>query len=298
MMNLKRITLFTAYLILLSGAPAYCKYFPEPLSVEDPLLAAADTGFPAGMSASLEYGDYAFDTNYIDDFYFRLGASPVIIANGDSFAIGVNFESILLCSIVPPEQNSASIAHFWMNAVQFQYGLNAAFAIPLSGTWRPDFLIEYSRASEHPFPSRDYSPAATDILQLGLAFPAMRSDCFSATLGLDCGYHQLFDWIWQSGLPQPRISWILEPTIEAKYRLKAGLEAVGRVYPQFFIDRFSDSIAADIFAEAGIDVVKGGGRTEFLFTFYESQNSEILADEATPGLRAGFSIRFSDGRKD
>jgi hypothetical protein len=296
LMRKRRLALAAASMMLVAAAPAFCKFFPEPILADDPLLAASGSPFPSGMGSSLEYGDYALRTDYVDDFYFRLGASPVFAASGNSFALGGLFESILMCSIVPSDQDAASIAHFWMNDVQFQYGLYASCALPIAASWRPHLLAEYSRASEHPFVGRDYSQVATDVLRVGLDFPELREGSFGLLCEFAFGYHQLFDGIWQSGLPQSRISWILQPTAEAQYALKADLSLVARLYPEIFVDRFSGSIDADYYAEAGLAFERGEASTEVLFTFYESRDSEILAGEATPAMRAGFAVRFSVDR--
>jgi hypothetical protein len=44
------------------------------------LAAAAAVGLPAGTGTSLEYGGYALAHDDYDSFYFRLSASPVLLA--------------------------------------------------------------------------------------------------------------------------------------------------------------------------------------------------------------------------
>ena len=282
-----------AFAFVLMSFPrlAFCKIFPLPAAVADPLSAASSQGLPAGMDGAFEYGNYAFSHDDIDSFYFRLGGSPVFFTLGDAFALGGNFESILMCGPVPSSDTPANIADFWMNAVQFQYGLYASLALPLPGA--PHLLAEYSRTSQHDLRPQ-YSQVSYDLLAGGIApsefslGPVLCRSCVRA------GYGSLFGF-WQSALAQPRISWFLMPSIEAELPL-GGFRAVARAYPDIFIDRYTDQVDADWFAEAGVAFVKGGDSTELLLTLYDSRNSELLAYAVHPTFEFGLTARFSYDR--
>ncbi len=285
-----------ALVLLLSSPPARCKDFPEAVVAVDPLAAATRPGLPSGMGGAFEYADYAFAHDDVDSFYFRLSASPVFCDFDEDFALGGIFESILMCGPVKPGTSAANIADFWMNAVQFQYGLYASLALPLAG--RPHFLAEYSRTSQHPLGSPDYafSQVSADLLVLGIAPRTFSLGPVAVRSYVRGGYGSLFAF-WQSSLPQPRISWLLKPAAEAELPLRGACALVARAYPEFFIDRFTGLPDADWFAEAGIIFAKGRDSTECLFTLYDTRDSELLAPPAVhPTFEAGIAIRFSYDR--
>ncbi len=279
--------------LLLSPVPARCKDFPEPVLAADPLGASSRPGTPAGMGGAFEYGNYFAAHDDIDSFYFRIGASPVFLDIGDSFALGGTYESVLMCGPVPAGDTPANIAAFWMNSVQFEYGLYASLALP--GPAR-DFhiLAEYGRTSQHPL-RPTYSEVTADILMLGIAFPELRAGGFSALSYLRGGYRDLFAF-WQSELSKPRVSWILKPALEASLDLGDGLLVVARAYPEVFIDRYDERLDANIFAETGLALAKGKESAELLFTLFGTRDSDMLRTGAHPTFEAGFALRFSYDR--
>lgn len=288
-----------AVVIALIACPrlACAKIFPVPVAAADPLAAASRPGVPAGMDGAFEYGNYAFAHDDIDSFYFRLSASPVFFDLGNVFALGGNFESILMCGPVPASDTPVNIADFWMNAVQFQYGLYASLALPLPG--RPHLLAEYSRTSQHDLRPQ-YSQVSYDLLIGGVAPPEFSLGPVSLRTYVRAGYGSLLAF-WQSSLPQPRISWLLMPSAEAELPLGA-VSVVARAYPDIFVDRYTKLIDADWFAEAGVALVKGGESTELLMTLYDTRDSELLVDPVTGGRIAhptfefGLAVRFSYDR--
>jgi hypothetical protein len=292
-MRRKACFAFAAALLasLLMPKAAAAKDFPESVLATDPLAAAARPGVPAGMNGAFEYGNYALAHDDVDSFYFRLSGSPVIFAIGDSFALGGDFESILMCGPVSAGDTPANIAAFWMNAVQFQYGVYASLALPLQG--RPRLLAEYARTSQHDLRAQ-YSQVSYDLLIGGVAAPELALGPVSLRSSLRAGYGSLFAF-WHSSLAQPRMSWMLLPSAEAEFPL--GLcSLVARVYPELFIDRYSSSLDADWFAEAGAAFVEGGDSTELLLTLYGTRDSEMLAGAAHPTFELGLALRFSFGR--
>lgn len=291
-----RLAAAAALALLLSPRLANCKDFPETVAAADPLSAAARPGLPSGMGGAFEYGDYAFAHDEVDSFYFRLSASPVIADFGDDFALGAIFESVLMCGPVLPGTAAANVADFWMNAVQFQYGLYASLALPFDG--KPHLLAEYSRTSQHPLGSPDFtfSQVSADLLVLGIAPPEFSLGPVSLRSYARAGYSSLFAF-WQSALPQPRISWLLKLGAEADLPLGGSCSLVARAYPEFFIDRFTGLLDANWFAEAGAAFERGQDSTEILLTLYDTRNSDLLAPPAAnPTFEAGVAIRFSYDR--
>lgn len=289
-MEKARIAAAAVLALLLSLEPAHCKDFPESVLSVDPLAAA-------GMGASFEYCDYALSHDDVDSFFFRLSASPVICDFGDRVAIGASFESTLMSGPVPAGDSPATIAAFWMNAMQFEYGLYASVDLAGSGIEGCRILAEYSRTSQHPFSGRSqYSQVTTDILMAGMAFPELSLGELRALSYIRAGYGQLFAF-WKSSVADlPRVSWMLKPAIEARYALGRSCFAVARAYPQIFIDRFKGKLDADIYAEAGVAIGKGSNSEEFLFSLYATRDSGLLAKAAHPTFESGFSLRFSVDR--
>jgi hypothetical protein len=286
-----------ALILAYAPGPTAAKDFPEPVLAADPLAAASRPGLPAGMGGSFEYGNYAVAHDDVDSFYLRLSASPVFFRLGDAFALGGSYESVLMCGPVAASDTAANIAAFWMNAIQFEYGLYASFALPGLGPRGPHILAEYARTSQHPFVGRtQYSEVSADILMTGIAFPELRLGSFSALSYLRLGYRDLFDF-WQSELPKPRVWLVAKPAIEARYPInEGGIFAVARAYPEIFIDRYKEALDANIFAETGIAFGKGQDSAEILFTIYGTRDSDLLRNSAHPTFEAGISFRFSSDR--
>jgi hypothetical protein len=295
-MGKNRFAFAAALCLSLLPRAALCKDFPESVLEADPLAAASSAGLPAGMGASLEYGNYFLAHDDYDSFYFRLGASPVLFAAGDRFALGGVFESILMCAPVLSDEVAANIAAFWMDVARYEYGLYGSLALGGGGKGGFRLLAEYSRTSQHPFINRpEYSQVATDILMLGLSFPEIRRGPFSALSYLRLGHEELFPF-WQSGLPESRASWTMKTALEATLSLGRGLVAVARAYPELFIDRYEGILDADIFFEAGLGGEKGRDSAELLLSLFATRDSELLAGRANPLFEAGLAIRYSYGR--
>jgi hypothetical protein len=283
-------TLLLAILLLAIGSSALsAKNFPLSLLVVDPLAAAWEPGIPAGLGGSIEYGNYLFSHDDADSFYLRSSVSPVIAKVGESFALGAHYETDLFCGPVAEDETAVNIAAFWMNAFQFAYGLYSAYRLP--GPLGLDLLAEYSRSSQHPLRPA-YSQVAADILMCGLALPRLESDGISASAYLRAGYRDLFGF-WQSSLPKPRISWVMEPAAEIRYSLSGSLALVARANPELFIDRYTNRFDANFFAEAGLALTKSELDDEFLFTLYATRDSDLLLNTAHPTFEAGLSVRLS-----
>ena len=283
------------FLCLLPGRLS-AKDFPDPVLAADPLGAASRGSLPAGMGGAFESGNYAFAHDDVDSFYFRLSSSPVFFDLSDSFALGGIFDSILMCGPVKAGTTAANIADFWMNAVQFQYGLYASAALPFPGG--PRLLAEYSRTSQHPLRSPDFtfSQVSADLLLLGVAAPAFALGPLRLRSSLRGGYSSLFAF-WQSSLPQPRISWLLKLAAEAELPLRGACFLVARAYPELFLDRYSSALDADIFAEAGVVFAQALDSAEILLTLYQTRNSDLLEAPAVhPTFEAGLALRFSYDR--
>jgi hypothetical protein len=290
--------LFIAAIMTIIPLRALCKDFPEPAAVADPLAVSPGPVLPAGFGAVFEYGNYLFAHDDIDSFYTRVGANPVLFNLGGRFALAGNYEAVLMCGPVPAGDTPANIAAFWMNAVQFEYGLYASLALGADAEGCLRLLAEYSRTSQHPLRPA-YSEVAADILMLGVAAPE-RSLLHGAVElrvrgSLRSGWRGLFAF-WESSLPQPRMSWTSKLAVEAELSLSGPLCVVARAYPEFFLDRYTNSIDANLFAEAGVSIGTALLRDEFLVTLYATRDSDMLDGAAHPAFEAGFALKLSTAR--
>jgi hypothetical protein len=288
--------LAAAALCALFPARASAKDFPEAVLAADPLAAAQLRGFPAGLGGAFEYGNYLIAHDDVDSFFLRASLSPVFFTVGDGFALGALYETDLLCGPVGAGQTAANVAAFWMNAVQFEYGLYASAALP--GAAGLHALAEYSRTSQHPLHSGNsytYSQVTADILMLGLSLPEFELGPVSARAYLRLGYRNLMPF-WQSTLPQPRVSWVAKPAIEARLPLRGKLSLVARSHPEIFIDRFADKLDANFFGEAGVAFADGATDDELVLSLYATHDSDMLDGAAHPTFEAGLVFRFAVSR--
>ena len=271
------------------GTSAAAKDFPEAAASVDPLAPRESEGLPAALGASLEYADYALSHDDVDSFYLRSSLSPVFFDSGGVFALGSLYESVLMCGPVAASETAANAADFWMNAVQFEYGICAAASMP--GLPGLHLLAEYSRRSQHPLRSQ-YSQVAADVVMVGTSLRDLELGPVRLQSYLRLGYHEIFAF-WHSTLPQPRESWVLRPGLEASWALGSRLVALGRIYPQLFLDRYSGLVDANWFAEAGLGLRRGELDDELLLTFYQSDDDELLATGPHRALELGFAFRLS-----
>jgi hypothetical protein len=284
-------------ILLLAAAGAAAKDFPESFAAADPLAACREDGSPAGMGGAFEYGNYCIARDgEVDSFFLRSSLSPVLFASEKAFALGALYEVDLLCGPVGAGQTAANVADFWMNAVQFEYGLYASLRLPSSPELH--LLAEYSRTSQHPLRSGnayEYSQVTADILSLGLSLPSAELGEFAVRAYLRFGYRDLFGF-WRSDLPRPRVSWIQRGAIEAKLPLKGRFFLVARGYPDLFVDRYERRLDGDFLAELGIALAKGDLDDEILLTCYGTRDTDLLLDEANPAFEAGIVCRLALSR--
>jgi hypothetical protein len=289
-------------LALLAVGGASAKDFPESVLAADPLAAATEGGAPTGMGApanfggAFEYANYFISHDDVDSFYLRSSVNPVFFDLDGAFALGGLYETDLLCGPVGAGQTAANIAAFWMNALQFEYGLYASARLPTATPLHA--LAEYSRTSQHPLRSENvysYSQVTADILMLGLSAPELELGRARVGASARLGYRDLFGF-WKSDLPKPRVSWILRSSVEAKLPLRSSLFLVARAYPDIFIDRYKKKLDGDFLAELGIALAKGSLDDEILLTCYGTRDSDLLADKAHPTFEAGILFRFAISR--
>ena len=261
--------------------------FPDPIPIIDPgrpAEAARQNGqFLPYSGGSFEY-DYALMHHSDEELFMLRTDFYAALFQQNGFALGFRFTPLLLAGPVQPSETAASVAEFWLNAVQFEYGLHASCR--LSGDWR--LLGEYSRMSLHPLRS-GFAETAYDILKLGVAPPPLFPGPFRIEAFLRAGYHGLFRF-WQSDLYPYRVRYSIAPRIRLEHMQGKGLFA--DVEPNLLLLR-PEGVGYEIFSELGVRIPSGGGVLEIYLRTRLSDDSELLAAAKSPAALAGLGMRIS-----
>jgi hypothetical protein len=281
--------LFSAFFLL----PVFSRDFKEPPVVYDPL--ACQEGEQVFLN--YVYGDargefQCFHGSDYDNFDARALITFNLVSLESTFALNGFWDVYLLIGPVAPGEAPPTIAAFWMNAVQFQYGFTASFN--LSG-WH--ILLESSRTSQHPFAGRTaMAEIATDVLRTGFTAPPLTFGDLAFAFALRTGYIDLFDF-WQSTMPKPRTFWIFSPSLSANYRLNGLLSLYGDLGPDFLILR-KGGFDANLTLEAGVEIGYGKPRLRLFLEYYHTGDTEEIQGTASPVdlFGAGFQFSTADGR--
>lgn len=283
------IRAYFAAAVLLSGAAAWARDFPEPFPALDPLYApASDDGlsfFPGG-SGEFSYVSHALRRSDEDSFDVRGLLAFTLFRAGDSFALGARWGSVVLVGPIGPGEAAPTVAEWWMNAAQYEYGLSAAFGAP----GPVNILIEYSRTSQHPW-REGYSEATADAVKAGVSVPGARFEALRVDLRLVAGYVDLFDF-WKSAVPRPRTAWVASPAAELSWRRARGPSPYAKAQADLILLRRGGA-SADLWAEFGAAVGPEAGGLRLFIDFFLSEDTEELRGKAAPAALAGFGIRLS-----
>jgi hypothetical protein len=299
-----RLTLI-AICLLVPALFGDARDFPEPLPVYDPLLTTEpDRGL--GAYADLRFHHHSISASEIDLFDFGMTAAfaPLSVGpeGGGRFAFGVAAGTYLLVGPVAADEEAFSVAEWWMNAVQYEYGLYAGYRLAHLELLGPvDLLAEYSRTSQHPLRS-GFSQVASDVLGIGAALPRVVRDWGAIETSIRGAYIDLYDF-WQSPLPEPRTRWRLTAAARVERIIPALLRRRSGNEPRLFVD---GELSALRLRGGGWDMVprlRAGvlfpvnrSRYAVYARLYRSGDTEQLENERSPAFLAGFGVRMSLGR--
>lgn len=298
---------------LLGVVPAAARDFPEPRELADPWsaragsLAGGATAYPAVALVPAGYGDIAYhDYTFLsgphDSFSVRSRAGGVPLIAGP-FAVGVYWSSILMVGPVSAGDDPASIALWWMNAVQFEYGVIAALRLP--APFR-SVGLEYGRTSQHPLRS-GYSEIAADVVRasvwLGNMGRLLRPDGrWRVLTGASVSYLDLYDF-WESDLLRPRTRYRLtapvDITIGLTHAATAAVELFLNARPNLLFLRQEDvqpgtnlnpPVQFELDSELGIRF-SGHGRIELGLELYTTRDTEQRRSEPAPLTTVGVVVR-------
>jgi hypothetical protein len=288
--------------------------FPEPLPLMDPWLAVEQSGgLPAAgarpvlLLAPAAYGDVAYHPYWFrdgehDSFSVRGRAGGVPVALGP-IALGVYWNTVLLVGPVAAEDDPASIALWWMNAVQFEYGIvvGARLPAPLRSA-----SLEYGRTSQHPLRPA-YSEVSADIVRAAVWARTLcpRGPAGSrgrVTVGLSVGYLDLFEF-WESDLLRPRTLLRGSVPLEAAMPLLQLPGGTVNLYlaaePRLLLLRASGVAAGtdleppvqlELDAELGVQL-QGRARTEIGVEVFSTSDTEQVRGTASPLTTVGVVFR-------
>jgi len=230
------------------------------LSYENTLLTRDDTRL-----FNLRCGIYGTAIQ-LDDFYFK-----------------VFFDSILLAGPVHATETPASAVEFWLNAVQYEYGIEGRMRLD-------DWYLStgYSRSSLHPLRS-GFEETAYDVLKAGAVSPSFRLGRVLAGFSFHGGYHTLFNF-WESRLSRYRVEWSAVPRLHLETRNDPTLYAW--IEPALLFLR-SGNTGYEIFSETGLRIAGPGGAVSIYLWSHHCDDTELLADKEDRCAITGLGIRIS-----
>lgn len=216
-------------LLLLKAGSVSARDYAEPLGLINPLhgLQAADgaketeSGFRVGSGfyGQIWYEHAGYSSGGEDAFTLGTQGASRVLSWKDRLAVQVHLSSILVVGPVHTDEQAASIAEWWMNAVQYQYGLHAAVRSPFA-----DIITGYRRTSLHPL-RKGYSEIARDQIFIGLAEIGPVRSIPGLEAALLIRYSDLWDF-WGSSLGKPR-NWL---TMELLFGFQHDLSKQSRLF--------------------------------------------------------------------
>ena len=283
----KLLSALTLIIIILTAAhPIFGVDFPDPFEALDPgSFPRGET--PPSLFLPFSAGELSYNHALLHSdaelFHLGLDAYGTVISHGRA-ALGYRLDSLLLAGPVAGSETAASAAEFWLNAVQYEYGLHLSYRV--GAEW--SILGEYSRLSLHPLRG-GFGETAYDILKIGAALPEARFSGWSMESVLRLGYHTLFPF-WESELEPYRVRGSLSPRLRLRGPGPAALYL--ETEPNLFL--LSDGTPGwELFAEAGLQGAGSGGGAEFFIWIQFNDESELLEGSAAPSRQIGAGIRLS-----
>lgn len=269
------------------AAVAFGRDFPQPFEVSDPLRDSSpseSSWMPRGY-AELAYSSHLLRAGPDDSFDVRALTSFTLVDVASAFALNLYWSGILLVGPLAEDDTAATVAEWWMNANQFEYGLVAGADLDFA-----HLSFEYSRTSQHPWRS-GFSQVTTDALKASLALPGIESGAFVADLRCEVGYVDLFDF-WKSSVPKPRTRWIASPALLLSRKRVAGVSPFLKLQLDTLLLR-GGGADADFWAELGVRTGRGEARAEFFLDCCASNDTEEMVAGASPALLLGFGFRLA-----
>jgi hypothetical protein len=273
----------TILFILPAGTLLYARDLPEPPAAFDALHGIGPES-PAVLPDTyvrLRYDNFAFRGSDTDTFQIALLGAFGLYRAGETFALKLSYGSTLLVGPLLPGDAAASVAGWWMNSIQFQYGIYGAFN--LKGY---HLLFEYSRMSNHPLRDdlsldKPFENPASERIGGGLVFPPWEWGPVEFDGYLRGGYTDLFDY-WQApSIPKPRTSFLVRWGGGAKIPLGSGFSAFFRPTADLHLLRRGGADLS-LHAETGISFRSGKGVVSLYLLYFRTEDTEEIVGEKQP----------------
>lgn len=206
-------------------SPLQARDFPEPLPAFDALLGI-EPDSPVLLPVSylqLRYDNFTFHSSVTDDFQIQALGSFTLLQYKGLAALKLSYGTFLLVGPLAPGDVAASAAKWWMNSVQFQYGLYGAFNL-----YGAHILLEYSRLSNHPLRSQrtlteSFENPASERIATGIVLPSFQTERLCIHFYYRTGFVDLFDYWKAKNIPKPRNLWLHRFGWDASLRIHPSL---------------------------------------------------------------------------
>ncbi|MFQ3619758.1 MAG: hypothetical protein SNJ78_02325 [Spirochaetales bacterium] len=290
----RSLTLATCLLLLspLLGA----RDFPEPLPVFDALweVPFEEAVLLPASYVELRYDNYTFRSSVTDDFQIHALGSFTLLQYPGKAALKLSYASFLLVGPLAPGDVAASAAKWWMNSIQFQYGVYGAWNL-----WGFHLLAEYSRLSNHPLRSKrteteSFENPASERIATGIVLPSFTVKGLQNSLYYRTGYVDLFDYWKAKNIPKPRNFWL--------HRL--GWEVLYPITPLFggFAEVVVDVLAlrgggwdAVWNSRIGVALQSGSRTLKGYLTVVWNNDTEEIVEKPNPIRLVGLGFSLSSG---
>jgi hypothetical protein len=286
---IKPLIIFFVFFSLAGMAPLFARDFHEPIPAIDPLYKSASVPLEREnhIYGKLEYNNHIFHGSENDSFDVSTLLSTTLVNFQNIIALKLYYGSYLLVGPTAQGDTAASIAQWWMNAVQFEYG-----AIAGVKTGPIHLLFEYARTSQHRLRA-GYSEVASDIIRTGVVLPRFEMDPFTILSAIRLAYIDLYD-LWGSSIPKPRTKFLINPAVEVSFFINEKYS----IYSETNIDLNYTTMGKIDMNIKSIIGLKTYGKTNNILPyveFYYSPDSEEVEDRITPVLLFGLGFRSSTG---
>jgi len=290
--SMKILVTALLFFIFLNSA-LLARDFYESDCVIDPLKKTIDEKivfFPSNYG-ELKYTNHLFLSTPEDVYYFSVLGACTIFNIDNIAALRAYYSSYNLIGPLGDGDTAATIGQWWMNCVEFEYGITGAINF-----FDYHLILEYARISQHNFRPM-YSEVTTDNLKIGVVFPPLVFKNFVFDYYIRGGFVDLFDF-WQSTVPKPRVEWIITPNLKTTYKFNNSISAFYKIYCDINFLRDPDSkpgVDTSLYMELGIILEKDASQTQFFLEYYQTPDTEELRYESAPAKLLGLGFRASIG---
>lgn len=294
----KRSFRLSLLLLFLLSIPShlFARDFPDPIPVFDALDGIQPNASPILPSSFLQlrYDNFALLPSETDDFHIQVLGSFGLFQYQGIFALKLSYGTVLIVGPLAAGDTPASTAEWWMNSVQFQYGIYGA--MNLRGF---HILSEYSRQSNHPLRikrtnSESFENPASERIVTGIVLPPLEMESISCTFYYRTGFVDLFDYWKAKDIPEPRTFWLHRLGFEAVYYITPNVEGfLAPVIDLLALREGGWDIAWKL--DVGFALNSGSQKLKLFLTAVWNNDTEEIVEKSTPIRLVGLGFSLSSG---